>query len=93
MTVSEALKIWQSLQPTETVIINKYYADIPGPCCKGSHEYYSTHKSQIMFKPDHMVCDREKAWRRYVRLRDNNPDFPFNNNFLYGNNNEGDDLI
>lgn len=37
-----------------------------------------------MFKPDHMVCEREMAWRRYVRLRDGNPDFPFNNNFAFG---------
>lgn len=92
MTVTRALRLWESLQPTTTIKVNKFYEDVPGPCCRGSHEYYNSQKSQIMFKPDHMVCEREKAWRRYVRLRDNNPDFPFNNTFQFGETSEGETL-
>jgi len=29
------------------------------------------------YHPDNEVCARENAWRNYVRLRDNNPLFPF----------------
>lgn len=90
MTTTQALKIWERLQPRATIKVNKFYEDIPGPCCKGSHEYYNTQKNQVVYKPDHMVCDREMAWRRYVRLRDNNPDFPFNTNFAYGESTEGE---
>ncbi len=28
-------------------------------------------------KPDEEVCAREKSWREYVRIRDENPQFPF----------------
>lgn len=76
MTSNQAMRIWQNLS-----------GDYEVSCCKGSHEYYSNSKSQIVFKPDHLVCDRERAWRRYVRLRDNNPDFPFNNTFIFGDEN------
>lgn len=90
MTVQQAMRLWQSLQPTTIIKVEKFYEDAPGTCCKASHEYYNAQKSQIMFKPDHLVCDRERAWRRYVRLRDNNPNFPFSNNFAFGEILEGD---
>lgn len=88
MTASQALRIWQSLRPTEVIKVGKFYEDVPGPCCKASHEYFNSQKNSISFKPDHMVCDRERAWRRYVRIRDNNPDFPFNNTFAFGEKDE-----
>lgn len=90
MTVTQALRLWEGLQPSTIIRVNKFYDEVPGPCCKASHEYYNSQKSQITFKPDHMVCDRERAWRRYVRLRDNNPEFPFNNTFAFGEPTEGE---
>jgi len=90
MTTVQALKLWENLRPTTIMKVNGTYEDVPGPCCKGAHEYYNNEKSQIIFKPDHLVCDRERAWRRYVRIRDNNPDFPFNNTFAFGETIEGE---
>lgn len=55
---------WVALRPT----------DLKKPCCQGFHfttrEYWDP-------LPDSVVCEREKAWRNYVRERDQNPDFPF----------------
>jgi hypothetical protein len=84
VTLTQALRLWERLKPIDITRVNKFYEDVPGSCCKASHEYYNSQKRQITFKPDHLVCEREKAWRRYVRLRDNNPDFPFSNQFAFG---------
>jgi hypothetical protein len=43
-----------------------------GNCCNGAHTY-----GNLRPKPDEHVCERENAWRRYVRLRDGDPEFPF----------------
>lgn len=70
MTVKEAMRIWQSLITFDDE-----------SCCNSSHEYYDKN-SKLSPKQDHLVCDREMAWRRYVRLRDNDPHFPFNRKWL-----------
>lgn len=70
MTSGQAMKIWQKL----------LFEDEEA-CCNKAHEYY-TNKNEVVPKPDDMVCERELAWRTYVRLRDNNPHFPFNKNQL-----------
>ena len=59
------MKIWQKL-----------LHDDDEACCMNSHEYFIT-KSEVAPKPDDLVCERELAWRTYVRLRDRNPLFPF----------------
>ncbi len=69
LTVSEAMRNWQRTVTFESEV-----------CCRQSHEYYNSTKKCIISKPDHMVCERELAWREYVRTRDNNPDFPFDRN-------------
>lgn len=43
-----------------------------GNCCNRKHNDYDNSP-----KHDDNVCDRELAWRVYVRIRDNNPGFPF----------------
>jgi hypothetical protein len=42
-------------------------------CCEGPH--YSLPGWEPL--PDSLVCDREKAWRAYVRIRDLHHDYPF----------------
>lgn len=49
-------------------------------CCANSHEFYNS-ALKVIPKPDEFVCERERAWREYVRIRDNNPRFPFDVNF------------
>lgn len=44
------------------------------PCCQG---YHFTTREYWDPLPDSVVCDREKAWRAYVRVRDGNQDYPF----------------
>lgn len=70
MNAAEAMKYWQSLNTFEEE-----------SCCASAHEYFDKH-SKLVPKPDHMVCDRELAWRQYVRIRDNDPNFPFNRKWL-----------
>lgn len=65
MTAGQAMKIWQKLLHEDDEV-----------CCTNSHEYF-VQKNQVAPKPDDMVCERELAWRTYVRIRDNNPNFPF----------------
>lgn len=43
-----------------------------GRCCGTPHL-----DSRGQWKSDEHVCDRERAWRCYVRLRDANPKFPY----------------
>jgi len=71
MTTAEAMKYWQSL---------RLYSN--ESCCTSSHEYYNREKNLLVPKPDGSVCDRELAWRQYVRIRDNDPNFPFNKQWL-----------
>lgn len=49
-------------------------------CCARSH-HYMDELGRWLPKADDQVCPREKAWREYVRLRDENPDYPFNTVF------------
>jgi len=49
-----------------------------GRCCFREHEDLSGGPIQ-----DEFVCESELKWRRYVRLRDKNPRFPWEvQNFL-----------
>lgn len=72
MTVKDAMREWQRHITFENE-----------SCCNGSHEYFD-HKNKVIPKPDNMVCDRELSWRKYVRVRDKDPHFPFNKRFLTG---------
>lgn len=69
MTAGQAMKIWQKLLHEDDEA-----------CCMNSHEYLIN--KQATPKPDDLVCERELAWRTYVRLRDNNPLFPFHKDQL-----------
>jgi len=71
MTSGQAMRIWQKLLSIDDEA-----------CCKNSHEYYID-KNKAAPKPDPLVCERELAWRNYVRIRDKNPDFPFNLNPIH----------
>lgn len=46
-------------------------------CFQGRHEsFQSSARDDMPFytiEPDEQVCERERAWRQYVRIRDNNP--------------------
>lgn len=50
-------------------------------CCRHGHFSMVSRYAAGEPKPDEWVCDRELAWRRYVRLRDDNPDWPFLKSF------------
>lgn len=69
MTTAEAMRVWQSHRTHEIDNEN---------CCIYSHEYIDKN-NRLVPKADHLVCEREIAWRTYVRIRDNNPNFPFTN--------------
>ena len=43
-----------------------------GSCCHDSH--FDDNWNPL---PDYKVCERERYWRNYVRLRDGKPDWPF----------------
>lgn len=59
---------WKELQPEP----NK-------PCCHIDHNQPRCDEfGELISEPDELVCEREKAWRRYVRLRDGNSYWPFN---------------
>ena len=66
--VAEAFNEWAKLKPE-----NKFES-----CCAVGHYYYDESFIEAP-RPDEKVCAREKAWRNYVRLRDNNPSWPFLN--------------
>jgi len=65
MTVREAYIKWQNT-------LNKWTRT----CCNQQHEYINN-LGLLMPKEDDQVCERERAWRQYVRLRDESPNFPF----------------
>lgn len=64
--VKEAFHDWAKLQPIDG-----------GACCIYSHFSENGHDKRP--KPDDLVCRREQAWRKYVRLRDGDPMWPFTN--------------
>lgn len=81
--LKEAYLKWVALNPfhttkpgeviTGTTVTSKgmmipYRASFNGDCCKGSH--FMTENGIQVERPDHMVCEREKAWRSYCRIRD-----------------------
>jgi hypothetical protein len=55
--LSEAFEKWARLQPQQN-----------GSCCMHSH--FNIDGDTPL--PDDLVCDRERAWREYVRLRKGN---------------------
>jgi hypothetical protein len=65
MTLKEAYEFWQ-----------RWREDNMGSCCHAGHFSYSGVKRWIP-RPDKDVCAREKAWRMVVRIRDNQPNWPF----------------
>lgn len=77
MSLADEMKKWQSTRIFSDEI-----------CCLKSHEYYNG-ALKIIPKPDEYVCEREKAWRNYVRKRDNNPQFPFDRKWLIGDSHVG----
>jgi hypothetical protein len=66
ISLQEAIKQWQN-----------QLDDWDDTCCNSSHDYLSD-IGLLYSKPDSQVCKRELAWRQYVRIRDDNPHFPFN---------------
>jgi len=62
---------WQRSLPTE---LDRPELRNSIGCCSGRH-----FDSAIGWHPlpNERVCLREQKWRRYVRLRDNDPKFPF----------------
>lgn len=69
MSLREALFQWQKQ--------GEYFKH---NCCLRSHHYVDE-LGRWLPKSDDQVCPREKAWREYVRARDENPDYPFNTIF------------
>lgn len=59
-TLQRRYREWRAWDPGDRV------------CCRQEHEYSKFSHSP---KPDNDVCEREKAWREYVRERDGNPRF------------------
>ena len=60
--ITNALRKWQINSPSA-----RYDS-----CCGGNHVDVNN-----QWLSDAEVCDRERAWRCYVRLRDGNPRFPY----------------
>jgi len=58
--VTEALNTWQRTDPRT---------------CKDAH-LRRNGVGFFFWKKDDEVCERELAWRKYVRLRDEKPDWP-----------------
>lgn len=59
-----------------------YYYDADSVCCDRAHTKEASSTAyrvsiETKWKADHQVCGRERAWREYVRIRDNNPEFPY----------------
>lgn len=65
ITLKEAIEQWQN-----------QIDDRRDNCCNHSH-FITDEIGSLIPKPDNEVCRREQAWRVYVRIRDNNPTFPF----------------
>lgn len=67
--IQEALKQWERTQPQNG-----------GSCCAAGH--FNNDGSTKIWTPrqDENVCVRELTWRKYVRLRDGNPNYPFARN-------------
>jgi len=65
ISLKEAIEQWQNQ-------IDHYRDN----CCNQSH-FNNDEIGNLTPKPDSEVCKREQAWRTYVRIRDNNPTFPF----------------
>ena len=61
--VTQALNLW---------IDTRQRLKDDGKCCFREHTDLSG-----KCLPDDFVCESELKWRRYVRLRDNNPEFPW----------------
>jgi hypothetical protein len=62
--IKEALLLWMKAMPQSGE-----------NCCVGGHFYLSGFTWEP--KPDEKICEREYRWRQYVRLRDENPSWPF----------------
>lgn len=43
-----------------------------GKCCYGAH-FTKPENDKVDPLPDNSVCERERNWRAYVRIRDGNP--------------------
>lgn len=84
--LQEAYRHWQALMPcidkepsTTTlvkdlagnVIRRRVPAHFNGNCCFNSHVIKGTDRV-YRHLPDEKVCPRERAWRKYVRIRDDN---------------------
>lgn len=82
--LQKAFQEWMDLQPREAKIaasieMRKNMAgqtrryDLPthfdGNCCTYSHFTYDLSRLLVAL-PDNRVCARERAWRRYVAIRD-----------------------
>lgn len=63
--VTQALKEWEASQSD--------LSPCSEACCFEPH--FDRYTGRAL--PDVMVCRRERLWRRYVRIRDSNPDFPY----------------
>jgi hypothetical protein len=85
--VQRAFKEWQEHFPAkhfiaarEIEVANKHNekrtiverAHWDGDCCSSSH-FTTDENGNNKPKPDDKVCARERAWRRYVALRDEAP--------------------
>ena len=60
--LKELMIEWQSLKP------------LNGSCCAPGH--FDKRGDRWMHRKDEYVCPRELAWRKYVRVRDNDPTWP-----------------
>jgi hypothetical protein len=63
-----AYEAWRKLQPEDGEA-----------CCNLDHWRGKEVRGEFIVGSlqDDLVCERERAWRKYVRLRDGNPFFPF----------------
>lgn len=50
---------WSDLQPRRGEV-----------CCTKPHRVQDKKTKKWQDLPDHLVCHRERAWRRYTRVRD-----------------------
>ena len=80
--LQQAFKEWQSFSPHHMSMppqLISYEQDgelrqfiepkrMDGVCCL--HNHYMTYGGKSVPRPDSQVCDRERAWRKYCRLRD-----------------------
>lgn len=86
MTLQEAYQAWVDLFPEKNEGVrehqngvNKQIYKLPrnynGDCCEKGlrhHEHRMIDGSEhYVAKPDSRVCPRERAWRKYISIRDN----------------------